>query len=109
MAPGRRQLATVSPDPSNSRLFTTVVWTPAAASREYVVGCGCQTVGSTSLFHRNALRTDVVPGIRVVYPSTPWDPGGIPVPSDVRLVAVVDGTPAVPVTDPSRSPDRNGA
>src|SRR3712207_1288925 len=104
-----RQLATVRPEPSNSRLFTTAVWTPAAARREKTVGRGCHTVGSPSLFHRSALRTAVVPGIRVVYPSTPWEPGGAPVPSEVRLVAVVDGTPAVAGTDPVRRPARNGA
>ena len=37
-----------------------------------------------------------MPGTREVNPTRPWLPGGRPVPSEVRLVAVVDGTHAVP-------------
>ncbi len=36
-----------------------------------------------------------MPGTREVKPTSPCAPGGSPVPNDVRLVAVVDGTPAV--------------
>ena len=50
-----------------------------------------------------------VPGIRLVKPTSPCVPGVRPVPSDVRLVAVVEGTPAVPVSLPSIRAARNGA
>ena len=39
-----------------------------------------------------------MPGIREVKPTSPCAPGVSPVPSEVRLVAVVDGTPAVPAS-----------
>ena len=47
------------------------------------------------LSHCSALSSRSVPGIREVKPTTPWLPGGSAVPSEVRLVAVVDGTPTV--------------
>ncbi len=50
-----------------------------------------------------------MPGTRAVKPTSPWVPGVRPVPSEVRLVAVVDGTPAVPVELPSTSEERYGA
>ena len=49
------------------------------------------------------------PGTREVKPTTPWAPGVSPVPSEVRLVAVVDGTPAVPVEPGASSEARYGA
>ena len=41
-------------------------------------------------------------------PTIPWCPGGVPVPSDVRLVAVLDGKPAVSGPASGRL-ERNGA
>ena len=104
-----RWAATVSPLPRKSRLLTTVVVTPLVTSRENAVGCGCHSSGSTSLAQKRALRSRSVPGMREVNPTRPCAPGVSPVPSDVRLVAVVDGTPAVPGDCCSRSSERNGA
>ena len=56
--------ATVSPEPSNSRLFTTVVRTPAAASLSKAVRCGCHSRGSTAVLQSNAFSRSSVPGIR---------------------------------------------
>ena len=50
-----------------------------------------------------------MPGIRAVKPTSPCAPGTSPVPSEVSEVAVVDGTPAVPVAAPSRREERYGA
>ncbi len=85
----------VSPLPTNSRLLTTVTFVPQLLSLEKAVGCGCHSIGSTSLSHSSALSSRPVPGTREVNPTRPWAPGVRPVPSEVRLVAVVDGTPAV--------------
>ena len=91
-----RWAATVRPLPRNSRLLTTVTLAPAAPSRANAVGCGCHSTGSTYLSQNSALSSRSVPGIREVKPTRPCAPGVSPVPSEVRLVAVVDGTPAVP-------------
>ena len=50
-----------------------------------------------------------MPGTREVKPTSPCAPGVSPVPNDVRLVAVVDGTPAVPGACSASSEARNGA
>ena len=50
-----------------------------------------------------------MPGIRVVKPTSPCAPGGRAVPSELRLVAVVDGTPAVPGSWVASSEERYGA
>ena len=50
-----------------------------------------------------------MPGTRAVKPTIPWVPGVSPVPKDVRLVAVVDGTPAVIGLLPASRPERYGA
>ena len=50
-----------------------------------------------------------MPGTRVVKPTRPWPPGTRPVPSEVRLVDVVDGTPAVPMVEPASKEERYGA
>src|SRR4051812_17115150 len=104
-----RQLASVRPEPANSRLLTTVVRTPAALSLANAVGCGCHSCGSTDLFHDNALSSWSVPGILDVKPTTPCAPGVSAVPSEVRLVAVVEGTPAVAGRVPPIRELRNGA
>ena len=58
--------ASVSPEPRNSRLFTAVVVTPAAASRPNTVWCGCHSAESTSLLHCRWLSSRSVPGMREV-------------------------------------------
>ena len=83
----------VSPLRSNSRLLTTSTRTPASVSRENAVWCGCHSSGSTDLSQNSALSSRSVPGTRLVNPTRPCVPGVSPVPSEVRLVAVVDGTP----------------
>ena len=72
--------------------------TPAPFSRSPVnaVACGCHSLGSTLLSQNSAFSSRSVPGMREVNPTSPCAPGGRPVPSELRLVAVVDGTPAVP-------------
>ncbi len=50
-----------------------------------------------------------MPGTRLVNPTRPCVPGVNPVPSEVRLVAVVDGTPAVPGAESASSEERYGA
>ena len=50
-----------------------------------------------------------MPGTRVVKPTRPCPPGTRPVPSEVRLVDVVDGTPAVPIVEAASSEWRYGA
>ena len=104
-----REDATVRPLPRNSRLLTMVTATPASCIRANAVGCGCHSSGSTSLSQSSEMSSFSVPGIRLVKPTSPCVPGVSPVPSEVRLVAVVDGTPAVPVSLPSSSAARNGA
>src|SRR3954453_23985326 len=97
--------ATVSPEVANSRLLTTVVVTPAAASRLKAVGCGCHSLGSTHLLHSRAFRRSSVPGILEVNPTTPWVPGISAVPREVRLVAGVHGPPGGAAPQP---PGRQG-
>ena len=99
----------MSPLPTNSRLLTTVTEAPRARSRENAVGCGCHSSGSTSLSHSRALSSRSVPGTREVKPTRPWAPGVSPVPSEVRLVAVVEGTPAVAVRCSASRLERYGA
>src|SRR6185295_12572425 len=101
--------ATVRTDPTNSRLLTTVTLAPRSRSLAKAVGCGCHSSGSTSLDHIRALSSRSVPGTREVKPTRPWAPGTRPVPSEVRLVAVVDGTPAVTTLSGVCSEDRYGA
>ena len=91
-----RCAATVSPLPRNSRLLITVTDAPLSRSPVNAVACGCHSLGSTCLSHASALSSRSVPGIREVKPTSPCAPGGRAVPSELRLVAVVDGTPAVP-------------
>src|SRR3954447_10193186 len=62
-----------------------------------------------SLSQNKAFSTRSDPGTREVKPTTPWTPGVSPVPSDVRLVAVVDGTPEVPAASGVSNEDRYGA
>src|SRR4051794_32640588 len=62
-----------------------------------------------SLSQNNAFSTRSDPGTREVKPTTPCSPGVSPVPSDVRLVAVVEGTPEVPVASGVSKEDRYGA
>ncbi len=69
--------------------------TPAAASRSNAVGCGCHSRGSTLELQNSALSRSSVPGIRAGEADHAVGPGVSAVPSDVRLVAVVDGTPTV--------------
>ena len=57
----------------------------------------------------SALSRSSVPGTRVVKPTRPCPPGTSPVPSEVRLVEVVDGTPAVPIVEVASSEWRYGA
>ncbi len=99
----------VSPLRSNSRLLTTSTRTPASVSRAKAVGCGCHSSGSTALSQNSALSSRSVPGTRLVNPTRPCVPGVSPVPSEVRLVAVVDGTPAVPGAESASSEERYGA
>ncbi len=99
----------VSPLRSNSRLLTTSTRTPASVSRPNAVWCGCHSSGSTDLSQNSALSSRSVPGTRLVKPTRPCVPGVSPVPSEVRLVAVVDGTPAVPGAESASSDDRYGA
>ncbi len=94
---------------ANARLFTTVIDTPRALSRAKAVGCGCHSTGSTSLSHSSALSSLSVPGTREVNPTRPCAPGVRPVPSEVRLVAVVEGTPAVAGACSSSRLERYGA
>ena len=100
-----RWLATVSPDPSNDPLLTTVAVTPARCARvEDRVVDSATSRGSTSASQRNASSSRSVPGIRDVKPTMPCDPGGSPVPRLVMLVAVVDGTPHVSGSLPGQRP-----
>ena len=82
---------------------------PRRIIRANAVGCGCHSSGSTSRSHSSAFSSRSVPGTREVKPTRPWAPGVRPVPSEVRLVAVVDGTPAVPGTWSSSRLARYGA
>ena len=50
-----------------------------------------------------------MPGTREVYPTSPCSPGVRAVPSEVNDVAVVEGTPAVPPSEPASSEWRYGA
>ncbi len=50
-----------------------------------------------------------MPGTREVKPTNPCAPGVNPVPKEVRLVAVVDGTPAVAGACSASRLERNGA
>ena len=104
-----RCAATVSPEPRNSRLLTVVTCTPADASVWKTVGCGCHCTGSTSLSQNSAFSSRSEPGTREVKPTTPCAPGVRPVPREVRLVAVVDGTPAVAMDSGPSSEERYGA
>jgi hypothetical protein len=61
------------------------------------------------LSQNRAFSSRSEPGTREVKPTTPWAPGVRPVPSEVRLVAVVDGTPAVATDSDVSREDRYGA
>ena len=69
---------------------------PSATALSKRVGSGCQKSGSTRSSHFNGLSN--LPGVplsgtRTVYPSIECRPGNKPVPSEVRLVTVVEGKP----------------
>ena len=101
-----RWAASVSPLPRNSRLLTTETRTPSACSRAKAVGCGCHWWGSTWESQLMVSSSRSVPGIRALNPITPCSPGARAVPSEVRLVAVVEGTPAVARSVTDASEDR---
>ena len=105
-----RYAASVSPLPANLGRLTTRTATPAAAARSNWVRTGCHRAGSGSSHHSMWLSTRVEPGTRTVNPSTPCAPGGVPVPSETRLVGVVDGKPVVSsVAAPSRPVARSAS
>jgi hypothetical protein len=113
-----RSTARVSPEPSNFGADTTVTSYPAATACSNTVLFGCTDSGGNasrrSTFpwlpcsvHRSVSIT-TSSDIRIDVPSTPCPPGGRPVPSDARLIAVLDGNPTV--NGPASGRDaRNGA
>src|SRR5215207_6509913 len=116
-----RSAALVRPEFSNRRADTTVTPTPAAAARSRAVGPDWTPSGgksprrSTGGFWPTPVQCRVCSSrarrpepTRIVMPTIPWCPGTVPVPSDVRLVDVLDGKPAVSGPASGRL-ERNGA
>ena len=103
-----RWLQRVSPDSANLASLTDEAATPASWISSSTVRCGCHSSGTTGWSQRRELSRSPVAGTRLVYPTMPCSPARRPVPSDVRLVAVVDGTPQTTSSMPC-SEDRNGA
>ena len=112
-----RSTARVSPLPRNAPGTVIRTATPCAASRSNAVGTGCTSSGTNRLRRSRGRPAPWVaqPSVLIATPSptskasptTPCPPGGRPVPMLARLVAVVDGKPAV-IRWPGRV-DRNGA
>ena len=74
-----------------------------------MVDPGCQATGSTRESQCSASSSLPSPGTATWQPRIPCCPGGLPVPSDAMLVAVVAGNPAVSGRPDIASSDRNGA
>ena len=87
--------------------------TPDRVSRSNQVGNGCHSACGGSSRHWMWVSTRSVPGTLRVKPRMPCSPGCAPVPSDTRLLGVVDGkvqvSSVIRPTPPASTEASNGA
>src|SRR5690348_14285221 len=90
-----RWWASVNPVPANSLLLTTGTWRPWNGGSGWKLrGLTRDRASPERVFHRKTFITSgpVGPATTMRYPTIPWAAGGAPTVSDVKAVAVVEGT-----------------